>query len=157
MSIPGHPETDFYKKRAKRVYDEMLRGYVHSFSGRSERLSIVEFAINNSVHVSAQHTPLFVNGLRYSCMTTLLECNSWKIKGWKRWSKNRFVSCSSRVCANVVTHDTCADQVDIKKEGHLSNRNGAINESDNDNDARTFSISRDYTSEDEDTLLNEKK
>ena len=38
---------------------------------------MVEFAINNLVHVSTQHTPFFVNGLRHPRLPTLLEFVSW--------------------------------------------------------------------------------
>ena len=50
MSTSDHPETDGQTERANRVLEEILRGYVHSFSSWSEFLPTVEFAINNSVH-----------------------------------------------------------------------------------------------------------
>ena len=64
MSTSYHPETDGQTERANRVLEEILRGYVHSFTNWSEFLPMVEFAINNSVHASTTHTPFFVNGLR---------------------------------------------------------------------------------------------
>ena len=65
MSTSDHPETDGQKEHANRVLEEILRGYVHSFTNWSEFLPTVEFAVNNSVHASTTHAPFFVNGLRY--------------------------------------------------------------------------------------------
>ena len=62
MSTSDHPETDSQTERANRVLEKILGEYVHSFSSWSEFLPMVEFAINNSVHESTQHTPFFVNG-----------------------------------------------------------------------------------------------
>uniref|UniRef100_A0AAV1U6J2 Integrase catalytic domain-containing protein n=1 Tax=Peronospora matthiolae TaxID=2874970 RepID=A0AAV1U6J2_9STRA len=76
MSTSDHPESDGQTERANRVLEEILRGYVHSFKIRSEFLSMVEFAINNSVHASTTHTPFYVNGLRHPRVPTLPECNS---------------------------------------------------------------------------------
>ena len=43
MSTSGLPETDGQTERANRVLEEILRGYVHSFSSWSEFLTMVEF------------------------------------------------------------------------------------------------------------------
>ena len=72
----NHSETDFNTERANRVLQKIFRGYVHSFSSRSEFLPMVDFAINNLVHASTQHTPFVVNNLRHplfppSCSVTL--------------------------------------------------------------------------------------
>ena len=72
MSTSDHPETDGQTERENRVLEEILRGYVHSFTNWSEFLPMVEFAINNSVHASTTHTPFFVNGLRYPRLPTFL-------------------------------------------------------------------------------------
>ena len=72
MSTSDHPETDGQTKRANRVLEEILRGYVHLFTNWSEFLPMVEFAINNSVHASTTHTPFFVNGLRHPLLPTFL-------------------------------------------------------------------------------------
>ena len=76
MSTSDHPETDGQTERANRVLEEILRGYVHSFTKMREFLPMVELAINNSVHASTTHTPFFVNGLRHLRLPTFLECNS---------------------------------------------------------------------------------
>uniref|UniRef100_A0AAV1TBQ6 Integrase catalytic domain-containing protein n=1 Tax=Peronospora matthiolae TaxID=2874970 RepID=A0AAV1TBQ6_9STRA len=76
MSTSDHPESDGQTERANRVFEEILRGYVHSFESWSEFLPMVEFAINNLVHASTTHTPFYVNGLRHPRVPTLLECNS---------------------------------------------------------------------------------
>ena len=76
MSTSDHPETDGQTERANRVLEEIIRGYVHSFTNWSEFLPMVEFAINNSVHASTSHTPFFVNGLRHPRLPTFLGCDS---------------------------------------------------------------------------------
>ena len=76
MSTSDHPETDGQTERVNRVLEEILRGYVHSFSSWSEFLPMAEFAINNSVHASTTHTPFFVNGLRHPRLPAFLECDS---------------------------------------------------------------------------------
>uniref|UniRef100_A0AAV1U9L3 Integrase catalytic domain-containing protein n=1 Tax=Peronospora matthiolae TaxID=2874970 RepID=A0AAV1U9L3_9STRA len=76
MSISDHPEPGGQTERVKRVLEEILRGYVHSFTSWSEFLQMVEFAINNSVHASTTHTPFFVNGLRHPRLPAFLECDS---------------------------------------------------------------------------------
>ena len=65
MSASDHPKTDGQKESVKRVFEEIVRGYVHSFKRWSEFLPMAEFAINNSVHASTTYTPFFVNGLRH--------------------------------------------------------------------------------------------
>ena len=57
MSTSDHPETDGQTERVNRVLEEILRGYVQSFTGWSDFLPMVEFVINNSVHTSTTHTP----------------------------------------------------------------------------------------------------
>ena len=157
MSTSDHPETDGQTERANRVLEEILRGYVHSFSSWSEFLPMVEFAINNSVHASTTHTPFYVNGLRHPRVPTLIECNSWIRGGGTRSSKNRFGSCSSRVDANVVTYDADVDQVDIDEESHFNNSDNAIIDSDDDDDAGIFSIVNDSSSEEDENLAEEEK
>ena len=58
---------------------------------------------------------------------------------------------------NVVTYDADVDQVDIEEEDHLNNRDDAIIESGDDYDAGIFSIAKDYSSKDYDTLTDEQK
>uniref|UniRef100_A0AAV1TVP8 Integrase catalytic domain-containing protein n=1 Tax=Peronospora matthiolae TaxID=2874970 RepID=A0AAV1TVP8_9STRA len=62
MSTSDHPEADGQTELANRVLEEILRGYVHSFTSWGEFLPLAEFAINNSVHASSTHAPFFVNG-----------------------------------------------------------------------------------------------
>ena len=73
MSTSDHPETDGQTERVNRVLEEILRGYVQSFTDWSESLLMVEFAINKSVHASTMYTPFFVNGFRYPRLPTYLE------------------------------------------------------------------------------------
>uniref|UniRef100_A0AAV1T7B3 Integrase catalytic domain-containing protein n=1 Tax=Peronospora matthiolae TaxID=2874970 RepID=A0AAV1T7B3_9STRA len=72
MSTSDHFETDGQTERVNRALEEILRGYVHSFTIRSEFLPMAVFAINNLVHASAAHTPFFVNGPTTSTFTRLL-------------------------------------------------------------------------------------
>ena len=67
-----HPETDGQTERTNRVLEEILRGYVHSFSNWSEFLPMVEFAINSSVHASTTHTPVYMNVLRHPRIPDLI-------------------------------------------------------------------------------------
>ena len=76
ISTSDHPETDGQTERANRVLEEILRGYVHSFSNWSEILPMVEFAINNSVHTSTTHAPLYMNGLRPPRIPFLIQSES---------------------------------------------------------------------------------
>uniref|UniRef100_A0AAV1TDH0 Integrase catalytic domain-containing protein n=1 Tax=Peronospora matthiolae TaxID=2874970 RepID=A0AAV1TDH0_9STRA len=75
MSTSDHPETNGQTDVVNRVLEEILRGYVHSFTSWSEFLPMAEFAINNSVHASTTHTPFFVNGLQHPCLPAFLEYN----------------------------------------------------------------------------------
>uniref|UniRef100_A0AAV1V7R5 Integrase catalytic domain-containing protein n=1 Tax=Peronospora matthiolae TaxID=2874970 RepID=A0AAV1V7R5_9STRA len=116
MSSSDHPESDGQTKRANRVLEEILRGYVHFFKSWSEFLPMVEFAMNNSVHASTTHTPFYVNGLRHPRVPTLLECNSGLTGGGTRASKNRFGSRSSRSDEEVIAFDADIDNTDIKED-----------------------------------------
>uniref|UniRef100_A0AAV1T2C2 Integrase catalytic domain-containing protein n=1 Tax=Peronospora matthiolae TaxID=2874970 RepID=A0AAV1T2C2_9STRA len=116
MSTSDHPESDGQTKRANRVLEEILRGYVHFFKSWSEFLPMVEFAINNSVHASTTHTPFYVNGLRHPRVPTLLECNSGLRGGGTRASKNRIGSRSSRSDEEVIAFDADIDNIDIEED-----------------------------------------
>ena len=76
MSTSDHPEIDIQMERTNRVFEEMLRGNVQSYTKWSKFLPMVEFTIKNLVHASTSHTPFFVNGLRHTRITTQLEGSS---------------------------------------------------------------------------------
>jgi hypothetical protein len=101
MSTSDHPESDGQTERANRVIEEILRGYVHSFSSWSEFLPMVEFAINNSVHASTTHTPFYVNGLRHPRIPALLESESSLREGGNRSSEPPIGSRSSDLDGSV--------------------------------------------------------
>ncbi|KAF1332749.1 reverse transcriptase, partial [Globisporangium splendens] len=61
MSTAAHPETDGQTERVNRVLEDVLRSYATSFKEWSEFLPLAEFALNNSTHVSAGHSPFYVN------------------------------------------------------------------------------------------------
>ena len=79
-------------------------------------------------------------------------------KGWKNSLEQKpFWLFLSRVATYVVTYDTDVDQFDIEEEHHLKNSDDAIIESDDDNDAGKLSIANDYTREDYDPSLMNRK
>ncbi|KAF1324320.1 reverse transcriptase, partial [Globisporangium splendens] len=61
MSTAAHPETGGQTERVNRVLEDVLRSYATSFKEWSEFLPLVEFALNNSTHVSTGHSPFYVN------------------------------------------------------------------------------------------------
>ena len=65
MSTAAHPETDGQTERVNRVLEDVLRSYATSFSEWSAFLPLVEFALNNSVHVSSGLSPFYVNYARH--------------------------------------------------------------------------------------------
>uniref|UniRef100_A0AAV1TWN6 Integrase catalytic domain-containing protein n=1 Tax=Peronospora matthiolae TaxID=2874970 RepID=A0AAV1TWN6_9STRA len=73
MSTSNHPETDGQAERVNSVLEEMLRGYVHSFTSWRKFLPMAGFAINNSVLASTTLEPLFVNGLCHPRLPVLLD------------------------------------------------------------------------------------
>ena len=102
MFTSNHPETDGQTKRTNRILEEILRGYVHSFTNWSELLPMMEFSINNSVDASTTHTPLFVNGLHHPRLPTFLECES-RFKMRETHSSDRQSGSHSSSAKNAVT------------------------------------------------------
>uniref|UniRef100_A0AAV1UWZ8 Integrase catalytic domain-containing protein n=1 Tax=Peronospora matthiolae TaxID=2874970 RepID=A0AAV1UWZ8_9STRA len=137
MSTCDHPETDGQTERVNRVLEEILRGYVHSFTSWSEFLPMAEFAINYSVHASTTHTPFFVNGLRHPRLPTFLECDS-SLGVVNSLEQKRSGSCSSHVDNGVDVMDADVDHIDT--------------DDDDDEDAGILSIANDCQSEDDDIL-----
>ncbi|KAG3078282.1 Transposon Tf2-9 polyprotein [Phytophthora idaei] len=66
MSTADHPQTDGQTERVNRVLEDTLRS-VCSAAPRtwSERVPVVEFALNNAVHASTGFTPFYLNGMRH--------------------------------------------------------------------------------------------
>ena len=61
MSLGFHPQTDGQTERANRSIEEILRAYVGKRQNDwDERLGMVEFAYNNSVHSSSGYTPFYL-------------------------------------------------------------------------------------------------
>ena len=61
MSSGFHPQTDGQTERANRSIEEMLRAFVgRRQNDWDERLGMVEFAYNNSVHGSSGFTPFYL-------------------------------------------------------------------------------------------------
>ncbi|CAI5709835.1 unnamed protein product [Peronospora effusa] len=147
MSTSDHPETDGQIERANRVLEEILRGYVHSFTSWSEFLSMVEFSINNSVHASTTHTPFYVNGLRHPRVPTLVEGDSNLRGGGTRSSENQSGSCSSRDDVMVDAKVTEVVPFDFGEEEE-SKSDDALT----DYDAEDVSIVRGITSENSNVL-----
>ncbi|KAG3138237.1 hypothetical protein PI126_g17020 [Phytophthora idaei] len=64
MPTADHPQTDGQTERVNRVVEDILRSVCAAAPRRSsEVLPLVEFALNNAVHVSTGFTPFYVNGL----------------------------------------------------------------------------------------------
>ena len=62
LSSAYHPQTNGQVERVNRVIEEMLRHYVKPDQTDWDRhLAMCEFAINNAVHASTQHTPFYLN------------------------------------------------------------------------------------------------
>ena len=61
ISSGFYPQIDGQMERANRSIKEMLRAYVGKRqNGWDERLGMVEFAYNNSVHSSSGYTPFYL-------------------------------------------------------------------------------------------------
>ena len=61
MSSGYHPQTDGQTERANRSIEEMLRAYVgRRQTDWDERLGMVEYAYNNSVHSSSGYTLFYL-------------------------------------------------------------------------------------------------
>ena len=86
-------ESDSHAKHENLDHQNIIRGYIHSFSSWREFLPVVEFDINNCVHASTHHTPFYVNGVSHSRVHALLDCDYWIRGGGTRSSKNRSGSC----------------------------------------------------------------
>ncbi|GMF28800.1 unnamed protein product [Phytophthora fragariaefolia] len=83
MSTSDHQHTDRQTEHVNRVPVDALKSCAHSFHHWSDCLPMVEFAINNSVHVSAGHTPFYVNAMRHPRVTNVPRCGSPSLK-WGR-------------------------------------------------------------------------
>ena len=61
MSSGFHPQTDGQTERANRSIEEMMRAYVgRRQNDWDERLGMMEYAYNNSVHSSSGYTPFYL-------------------------------------------------------------------------------------------------
>ncbi|GMF52220.1 unnamed protein product [Phytophthora fragariaefolia] len=66
MSTADHPQTDGQTERVNRVVEDVLRSICAETPKRwSAMLPLVQFALNNAVHVSTGYTPFYVNGLSH--------------------------------------------------------------------------------------------
>ncbi|KAG3011395.1 hypothetical protein PC120_g14452 [Phytophthora cactorum] len=66
MSTADHPQTDGQTERVNRVLEDTLRSVCAAAPCTwSERLPVVEFALNNAVHASTGFTPFYLNGMRH--------------------------------------------------------------------------------------------
>lgn len=62
MSTAFHPETDGQTERQNRTLEEYLRSYINiTQDDWDECLTGAEIAYNNSIHLSTQHTPYYLN------------------------------------------------------------------------------------------------
>ncbi|KAG2894140.1 hypothetical protein PC114_g16024 [Phytophthora cactorum] len=66
MSTADHPQMDGQTERVNRVLEDTLRSVCAAAPRTwSERLPVVEFALNNAVHASTGFTPFYLNGMRH--------------------------------------------------------------------------------------------
>ncbi|KAG2914048.1 hypothetical protein PC114_g8328 [Phytophthora cactorum] len=66
MSTADHPQTDGQTERVNRVLEDTLRSVCAAAPCTwSERLPVVEFALNNAVHASTGFTTFYLNGMRH--------------------------------------------------------------------------------------------
>ncbi|KAG3242387.1 hypothetical protein PI124_g12787 [Phytophthora idaei] len=66
MPTADHPQTDGQTERVNRVLEDTLRSVIAAAPRTwSERLPVVEFALNNAVHASAGLTPLYLNRMSH--------------------------------------------------------------------------------------------
>ena len=70
-STASHPQTDGLTERYNRVVIETLRCLINKDGDRwHEKLHLVEFAINNTVHSTLQQTPFYLNFGRHPKVAT---------------------------------------------------------------------------------------
>ncbi|GMF16385.1 unnamed protein product [Phytophthora fragariaefolia] len=72
MPTADHPQTDGQTERVNGVLGDTLKSYAHSLHQWSDCLPMAEFAINNSVHVSTGHAPVYVNAMRRPRVPSML-------------------------------------------------------------------------------------
>ncbi|GMF55522.1 unnamed protein product [Phytophthora fragariaefolia] len=72
LSTADHPQTDGQTARVNRVLVDALKSYAHLFRHWSDSLPMAEFAISNSVHISTEHTPFYVNAMRHPRVPSVL-------------------------------------------------------------------------------------
>ncbi|KAG2804742.1 hypothetical protein PC111_g17549 [Phytophthora cactorum] len=66
MSTADHPQTDGQTERVNRVLEETLRSVCAAAPRTwSDRLPVIEFALNNAVYASTGFTPFYLNGMRH--------------------------------------------------------------------------------------------
>ncbi|MFN9965220.1 MAG: hypothetical protein ACK52F_00410, partial [bacterium] len=57
-----HPQSDGQTERMNRTAEQVLRAFTAQYDGEWDKhLSMVEFAMNNSLHSGLKHTPFFLN------------------------------------------------------------------------------------------------
>ncbi|POM73902.1 LOW QUALITY PROTEIN: Pol protein [Phytophthora palmivora] len=66
MSTADHPQTDDQTKRFNRVLEDTLRSiWAEAPWSWSDQMPMVEFVLDNAVHMSTGFTPFYLNGLRH--------------------------------------------------------------------------------------------
>ncbi|KAG3240841.1 hypothetical protein PI124_g14280 [Phytophthora idaei] len=128
MSAADHPQTDGQTERVNRVVEDILRSVRAEAPRRwSEVLPLVEFALNNAVHVSTGFTPFYVNGLANPRVPLTPPCRGSGLSGGGiadrladispvavRKQVNDFVSLRLSVLRQV--RDAMAESQDLQKE-----------------------------------------
>ena len=74
MTSAWHPQSDGQTERMNRTIEQVLRAFTAQFPIEWDKtLSMVEFAMNNSLHSGLKHTPFFLNTGLNSITPIMLE------------------------------------------------------------------------------------
>ena len=76
MSTAFHPETDGQTERQNRTLEEYLRSYINFEQDNWDELLVTaEIAYNNSVHISTNYTPYYLNSGQHPNFSMILNVN----------------------------------------------------------------------------------
>jgi hypothetical protein len=77
MSTSFHPETDGQTERQNRTLEEYLRSYINLEQDNWDELLVTaEIAYNNSVHISTNYSPYYLNSGQHPNLSMILNVNN---------------------------------------------------------------------------------
>ncbi|KAL7692022.1 putative ribonuclease H superfamily [Plasmopara halstedii] len=68
-------------ERVTQIMEDLLRSYTTSFKEWSELLTLAEFVLNNSAHVSTSHSPIYVNYGNHPIVRAPIMCEVSTLSG----------------------------------------------------------------------------